>query len=267
MKLLASSYTGFRFILFTVLIMLCSSHAYTQTEHKFLYIPTESDGPDNSSNKDEDPEPPKTTVVKKPTQKQRVYEYIFADIGTSSLRTNVNGLSSEGDGLNLALCGQLAIKLNSMNADNQTFLSTGLELRNFNCTFNNAQGSSTADHLHFWYVGIPVMFQFVNTKKHNADCENDINYYVQAGCTFGYQVSMSQSRDDIGSETSVDQNQNYNKFIVQPFLSAGISYTTQRKICLIGPYVTYGINNMSSQTGITENIYSYGIRLTELLFR
>ena len=267
MKELAALFLRFKFVLVFVPALLCSVFAGAQTDggHKFLYIPTVSDGPDNSATEEvtETPPPPTTT---KHTQKKKMYEYLFADFGTSTLNADVRGVSNVGNGMTLALCGQLATRLNSMDQDNQIFLSAGLELRNFNCKFGTTSTSVSTDNLHFWYAGIPVMFQLVNTKKHNPGYDNDINYYFQIGCTFGARISMSESRD-VGDQTIIDQSQSYNSLLVQPFLSAGLSYTTQRKVCLIGPYVTYGINNISNQTGVTENIYSYGIRLTELLFR
>ena len=109
------------------------------------------------------------------------------------------------------------------------------------------------------------MFSLVNT-RHTPGNDNDVNFYIQAGVTLNARIAITESTNTRPGSVNAP-TQNYNGFMFQPFVSAGLSYTTKRKVCLIGPFYTYNTNNISNQAGITENLTCYGIRLTAMFFR
>jgi hypothetical protein len=250
--------------------LLCSGRIQAQSDqtHEFLYIHTSDDGPDNST-ADEETTASADTDQTTTSAPHNLYKFIYADFGTSVLNTTINGYTYNAHGLTGAFCGQVGYKIKSKTRNNHMYISAGLELRNLNCSFPFADtfGKNGINHdvLHFWYVGVPFMFQLVNT-RHTPGNDNDVNFYIQAGITFSAKISVTESTDDRPGPVDAP-NKSYTVLMVHPFLSAGLSYTTKRKICLIGPFVTYNSSNISNQAGYTENLYSYGIRLTALMFK
>ena len=273
MKYFDCSYIRLKVFFLIVFGLVCSlnSNAQSYPTHKFLYISAGADGPDNSSNDDE----PEQVKEQKQQQKQQVlsphnhFKFIYADFGTAVLNTSRYDVNYVAHGLMGAFGGQVAYKIKTNNDNNNLLLSTGLELRNLNTTFTYVDTYSTAstihEQLHFWYLGVPVLLQLVNT-KHIPGNDNDINYYVQAGITFAGKLVVTESTDrHIGPV--YNPNQNYSALMVQPFISAGLSYTCQSRVYLIGPFLAYNTDNINNRTGFEDHLSSYGIRLTALLFK
>ena len=258
-------------ILFFAWALLCSIQSFSQSDpsHSFLNITTVPDDEEQAEQPiaQQPQEPQADTARRSPVADHRVYKSVFLDIGSSDLTINIRGNSEYAYGSTWAFGGQIGYRIRSAYNYKRMFLCAGLEIRNFRSSFTLTDPSLGIyhDNIRFWYAGIPLMFQYVNT-RHTPGNDNDINCYFQAGVTLGYRAAMSFSRED-GSETIEDNPKNYSDVLVQPFVSAGISYTTQRKVCLIGPYVAYSSNNISSLNGVTANFVSYGVRLSALLFR
>ena len=70
-----------------------------------------------------------------------------------------------------------------------------------------------------------------------------------------------------GNNTWADVNDNYTTMMLNAYLSAGVAYKTKNNTYLLGPYAGYVGSNISKVDGVTQNILSYGARLTLLLFK
>ncbi len=260
-----------RTVVFIVGAMLCSLYSKAQSDpaHTFLNITEVADVNDETTNEDQDEsvssaEPNKEVATTEP----RFYHFIFLDYGNADLTHNINGYVEGAHGQTGAFSWQAAYRIKQGNDSRRMFLSAGLEVRNINTAFTiiDPTFGITQDKLQFWYLGVPVMFQYVNT-HHTPGTKNDVNCYFQLGMSVGYKVLFNHVRTDGFSDAPEDNTLNYNKLLLQPFISAGISYTTQRKVCLLGPFYAYSVNNINTQSNITDNFSSYGIRLSVLLFK
>ena len=193
---------------------------------------------------------------------------VFADFGGSTIYNSINGNTTSAPGLTWAASGQIAHQFKVKSKTTRLFLSGGLEVRNFNGTLSTADGvgSTAYDNYHFWYAGIPVMFQVV-TVKHKIGSKNDVGFYAQAGITFGFKVEMLDVNSIQGNNTWVDVNDNYTAAMLQGTISAGVAYKTKNDTYLLGPYIGYVGTNISKVDGVTQNVLSYGARLSVLLFK
>src|SRR6185437_9000159 len=225
----------FKCFLLIVCTILSSDRAKAQADpnHSFLNIATEADDEEEKTVQPQAealPDSVNAIIV----SEKHICKYIFFDFGNTDLKYNNGSVIESAHGSTFAFSGQVAYKFATGKAYKRLFLSAGLELRNFNSTYTviDSRLGIKHDYLHFLYAGVPVLFQYVNT-KHTAGRNNDINCYFQLGMSIGYKVMMTES-NEYGTETDKDREQNYNNLLLQPFISAGISYTTQRKVCLIG---------------------------------
>ena len=194
-------------------------------------------------------------------------QFFFLDYGTSKLKNSTSAGTQYSNGPTFAGSFQVGAHYRSRNNNSQFVISTGLELRNFNGTYSPEDGSGILrDRFHYWYLGVPIMFQVVGTRNYDDYCENDVNFYLQLGMTTGLKLVMLENSES-GKNTPENISGNYDNLMFQPFASGGISYTTKKKIWLLGPYVGYSVNNINSKAGVKESVSGFGIRLTGLLFR
>ena len=70
-----------------------------------------------------------------------------------------------------------------------------------------------------------------------------------------------------GQNSWIDVTDHYSTIMVNHYLSAGVAYRTRYNTFLFGPYLGYVLTNMSNDNGATENVLSYGARLSVLLFK
>src|ERR1035437_9081345 len=108
MKYFAFTYIRLKIFFLIGYGLLCSLYSKAQTDptHKFLYVHTVSDGPDNSTNDEENETVTDIYQYKRPLP--HLYKCIYADFGTSILNSTANGVTNTANGLTLALCGQVA---------------------------------------------------------------------------------------------------------------------------------------------------------------
>jgi len=193
---------------------------------------------------------------------------VAADFGGAGIYSKYNGTNSSAPGLTWGVSGQLAHQFKVKSKHTRLFLSVGLEVRNFNGTLSTPDGvgSTEYDNYHFWYAGIPVMFQVVDV-KHKTGHKNDVGFYAQAGLTFGFKFEMLDVNSIQGNNTWTDVNDNYTTVMLNGNLSAGVALKTKHNTYLLGPYAGYVATNISKVDGVTQNILSYGARLTLLLFK
>ena len=55
--------------------------------------------------------------------------------------------------------------------------------------------------------------------------------------------------------------------MLHDYASVGVAYKTKYNTFLLGPYLGYVLTNISKDDGVTQNVFSYGARLSVLLFR
>lgn len=265
MRYLTHFIIRFKIVIIIALAIMCSvtTHAQSDPGHSFLNITSVADEPEESQDQEQVVEQQKAEVVtEQPYTGKRFKKFVFIDIGTSDLEHIGRPNSNDAHGYTFALGGQAGYRLRSAHSYKHSIISAGLELRNFNPAYTLADPTIglTKDKLYFWYAGVPVMYQYINT-KHYAGNKNDANLYFQAGVSLGYKMMMSFARED-GYETPEDNTKNYKTLMVQPFLSAGVSYTTSKNTYLFGPFVAATMNSISTDERVTSTISSYGIRLS-----
>jgi hypothetical protein len=252
-------------VVFIALAVLCSlcSKAQSDPGHTFLNISAVGDDDDDTRREDAAIPIDSTRHI---SGKKFCNEISF-DFGTTDLSSTMGGNRIYAHGQSWALAWQGAYKLNSGSNRKQLFLSAGLELRNINDNYAyvTAALGRTQDKLHFWYLGVPIAIQYVNT-THLQGNKNDVNWYLQAGASVGYRVMINHARED-GRDAVEDQDQSYNKLLLQPFFSAGVSYTARGKAYLLGPFLSYSINNLSAVNNTEAQFSTYGLRFSALLLR
>ena len=212
---------------------------------------------------------PATDTAKAVTTNKNDNKFIvLADFGGSTIYSNANGTTTTANGLTWAASGQLAHQFKIKSKTTRLFLSAGLEIRNFNGTLSSADGvgGTAYDNYHYWYAGIPVMFQVV-TVKHKIGSKNDVGFYAQAGMALGFKFDMLDVNSIQGNNSWNDVNDHYTAVMLNEYLSAGVAYKTKDNTFLLGPYVGYVVSNISKDNGLTQNILSYGARFSVLLFK
>jgi hypothetical protein len=246
------------FLLALPVVMPRMARAQSEETVRALQVDADSDEAADSASKAED-EP--CCLIKK----HSYIRFLYGDAGMSAVFNTVGGKNETANGLTWALGANLAYKIPAYNPNRRMFISGGIEVRNFNATATETDrfGGTAYNNLQYWYAGIPVLFQVVNTKcAPGKKCA--IRYYGQVGFSFAARINITNYYSMQGTNTSYDISEHYNTFIFQPMASAGLSINTPRCTYLLGPYCGYTVNNMLSNTGITENILSYGLRLTTL---
>lgn len=253
--------------------------AQTRNTESLLKITNDVEEEDTPPD-DDDEQPPQEQPNVKWVKQKKVHNHVhhhscaptfchflFLDYGTARMHNNNLGVSGYANGSSWALGGQVGYHFRSYNDNNQFLITTGLEVRNYNGTVSNAdQAGLYNDYNHYWYLGVPIMFQVVGTKNYDDFCPNDVNFYLQAGLTPSLKLYMGQSSDrTAGGMQNIGSG--YGSIMLQPFMSVGVSYTTRHGIWLLGPYAEYSANNISNQSGVTERVTGYGIRLSKLPFR
>ena len=193
---------------------------------------------------------------------------VSADFGGSTIYSTVNSNTTMAPGLTWAAAGQLAHEFRIKSHSTRLFLSWGIELRNFNDTLSSADGvgGTAYDNYHYWYAGIPCMFQVVHV-KHQIGHLTDIGYYAQASLALGFKVDMLDVYSIQGNNSWNDVDDNYTAIMLQQNISAGIAIRTTSTTYLVGPYLGSTISNISKVDGLTQNVLSYGARLSILLFK
>ncbi len=193
---------------------------------------------------------------------------VFADFGGSSIFSSMNGTTTTANGLTWAVSGQLAHEFKIKSKSTRMFLSYGLELRNFNGTQSNndGEGGTSYDNYHFWYAAVPVMFSVVDV-PHVTGHFNDLGFYAQFGLSLGFKVDMLDVYSIQGVNSWNDVNSQYTTVMLHHYVSAGLALRTKDNTYLFGPYAGYVFTNMSKNDGLTQNVFSYGARLSVLLFR
>ena len=268
MKYLIRYSIRYNFIFLFACALLCShvSNGQTRATESLLQIDNEKDEDDEQESENEESTLNVVEVQNFNTRKLSLAKFVFGDIGTSSVKNVYNGVSRSSNGYSFALCGQLGLKIDSRNGNTKTMVTTGVEFRNFNYSYAYEDNAGlTRNYCRYYYMGVPVMLTIVGA-KHTPGSKNDVNFYGQLGMTMGVKMAVTR-RNEGGANVSETVSDDYNPLILQPFVSAGITYTTNGRICLIGPYYGYSIDNMSSLAGVTETVQTYGIRLTAMLFK
>lgn len=264
------------YILFIVLTIFGSVCAHAQSDpstHTFLNITRDDD--------DDEEEKPKVEVAQqqaeapKESDNQEVYgqkggfkPFIFMDLGTNDLEiTHLSGTAVSAHGPVFAFSGQLAYQFRTKADYKRLFISAGLEIKAFRSrfTFIDSKYGILHDDLSFVYAGVPVMLQYVNTKHHEGH-SNDVNWYLQIGASVDQRVMITQANGS-ATESSGSSINGFKGSLIQPFFSAGISYTTPTHVYLIGPFASYAYDNISTLGSVTAGFETYGIRLSALLFR
>lgn len=200
-------------------------------------------------------------------KKHSYFGFFNGDLGGCTVWSKTNGNTYYANGPTWAVAANLAYKIPSFNKKRKTFLSAGIELRNFNAiaTETDRFGAKAYDNLHYWYAGIPVIFHILNT-KYNPGKKITFSYFGQLGFTLAAKMNVTNVYSMQGSSNTYDISEHYTTFMFQPFISGGISCNTPACIYLIGPYFGYAANNLVTNTGISEHIFSYGLRLTTLFY-
>ena len=253
--------------IFLFLALFCSASSYAQTDtHSFLNINTGNADHESVSANNGYVETSATHGCQGACCK-RFYKFACIEGGTSNLYYKMPGGKRTTHGPTEAASAQLAYKFNTKKDYRHLLVCAGVELRNINNVYTSSvvKYGLVNDNVHIYYAGIPVMFQYIST-KHSPGAKNDINLYAQAGMSFDYKIFMYTHRRDHKS-TWEDKKDSYNPLLLQPFASVGISYTAKKNVFLLGPFLAYNVNDISSLGAITGHFTSYGIRLSALMLK
>ena len=245
----------------SILLIACAilfsvaAHCQTEETKKALQVATEPD-----ENNTDTTTTDQCCIIKK----NNYCRFLYVDGGGSDIMSMANG-SYNANGLAWAVGAQEAYKIHSDNKNIKMLISAGLEIRNYNgiATSTDRFGASAYDNLHYWYGGIPVIFQFLHS-KYVPGKKNGWGCYGLAGITLGIKLDVNDVYSDQGVSTTYDISRHYTTFTAQPFLSGGATYKTPRCTYMLGPFVGYTSNNLVSNTGISEYILSYGLKFTTL---
>ena len=248
-------------ILFALICVVGGARAQSKEVQEALKITAEDDDQEADHKADSIKDANMCCLVKK----HAYAHFVSADLGGSTVLSTASDKNYSATGLCWALSANLAYKLHAGNPNKTLLFSAGLELRNYNAIASGTdlQGATAYDNLHYWYAGIPVIFQGINT-RYTPGKKVQVRFYGQAGATLGFMLRVNNAYSDQGTTTTFNLSRHYNSFMVQPFVSGGITIKTHGCTYMAGPYVGYVASNVISNDGITEHILSYGLRLTTL---
>lgn len=251
-------------IILIVCVLGCSFVAHSQSNGPSLLdmSPVSEEIDTVYIDEEEAPSDTTTSFVQRSKRSDKALKGFVLDFGNTILRTKFNNTTTFANGYTISGGFDRSWQLNKNNKRNRLFFSAGLEIRNFNCTFLNDDASGIyRDKYHFWYAGLPLSIKYVNTRHiFGIYNENDINFYFQAGITPSLKAMVAVAKNTDGAYGEIN-NTDYNPLLLQPFVSAGMSYTTSKVILLLGPYYSGGVNNISKIAGVSQSLSCYGIRL------
>ncbi len=254
------------FLLFLLLIAVqpvADAFAQSKETLRELIINTDDDRDNDSlkTTKKEAENKDQCCIIKK----NAYCRFVYADFGGSNVMSSADSKASSANGLCWAVGVQEAYKIPSGNKSARMFISAGLELRNYNAvaTETDRFGGTAYNNLHYWYTGVPIIFQVLNT-KYTAGKHGGWSYYGLAGVTTGLKIKVYNDYSEQGKITTYDISKHYTTFLLEPFLSGGLTYNTPACTYMVGPYLGYTGNNLITNTGISENILSYGLKFTAL---
>jgi|GEM_PF-1691681 len=253
-------------ILLTGAGLLCNNRTWAQSKEtlQMLHVDPEADPEKDEPAKVDSPANDNYCCLIK---KHGYARALYADLGGSDVISKVDNTTS-ALGLTWAVGAQLAYKIPVQNPNHRWLVSGGLELRNYNAIASSTDhlGATAYDNLHYWYAGVPLMVQRLDT-RYKPGCKHPIRWYAQAGVTLGIMARVNDVYSDQGVNTTFNISQHYNTFTLQPVVSAGITYKTPGCTFLLGPFAGYTVTNLINNNGISEHIFSFGIRLTTLFLR
>ena len=251
-----------RHLLFIAIALLCSVAAGSQTkeaQESLKIAPVKDDDDDDTDRQD-------TACRKHCCMVQHpITASLSADFGGSDVFSHISNNNYTSLGLTWAANANVDFRLPCRNDDNKAFICLGLEVRNYNTVAAGPDrlGGTAYDNLHYWYAGIPIMYQFL-TKHNNEDKTKPTGIYGQVGVTFGTMLHVNNYYSAQGENTNYDLTKQYTTFMVQPFVSGGVTYQAHHCTYLLGPYLGYVATNMLHADGASEHILSFGLRLTTL---
>ncbi len=253
-------YKNIILIAIAILGSFCASGQSKETLRELIINTDDGNDRDSVVQKEKD-EKDECCIIKK----NSYCRFFYADLGGSDVMSKANSVSSSANGLSWAVGAQEAYKLHSDNKNVKMLISAGLELRNYNAVASETDrfGGTAYNNLHYWYTGVPIIFQILNT-KYAPGTTGGWSYYGLIGFSAGLKIRVNNVYSEQGSSTNYDISRHYTTFMFQPFLSGGLTYKTPACTYMFGPYVGYTGNNLITNTGISENILSYGIRFTTL---
>ena len=117
--------------------------------------------------------------------------------------------------------------------------------------YTDSKGAAATNDFTIGYARIPVTYTSILAGQ------SGVGFYYQGGMNFDYNANA----DDGGKNVAP----NFNKIILTPGASVGISFPitppngNKKELVLIGPYVTYSLNNLSSLDNTTISRMTFGI--------
>ena len=95
---------------------------------------------------------------------------------------------------------------------------------------------------------------------------NEWGYYAQLGVSIDMKMYMLDVNSVQGNNSWNNLTDNYSMVMIHPYASAGVTCKTILGSYLLGPYYGFVPMNISTSTGVKENLMGYGVRFTALLF-
>jgi len=251
----------YRLFLFSVLALLCSVGAMGQTKEVDEALKVQAQEDENYSD----------TLVDSSARHccmQACHPFAFslsADFGGADVLDHTDSKNYTSLGLTWAANANVAYRIHSCNPDHHNYLSIGVDLRNYNsiAATTDRLGATAYDNLHYWYAGVPIMYQVVSN-HHASGSKCNVGTYGQVGVTIGAMLHVSDEYSDQGITTTYDLTKHYTAVMVQPFVSGGITCRMHCCTYMLGPYMGYVATNMLTGNGISEHVFSFGLRFTTL---
>ncbi len=177
------------------------------------------------------------------------------NLGLANTMATFGSTSTSGTGFNFHLSLGIAFQ-NDGKGDGSQHAFT-IEARygsaSSHLKYNDALGKEQKKDYQFSWIGLPVSYTGVKAGRGNT------GFYYQAGINFEYLVGAV--------DNSTDVSKDMNKLQFVPYVSAGISFDREGhgpfkdEKDMIGPFISYTANNMSSVSNFKLSCLIIGLRI------
>lgn len=177
------------------------------------------------------------------------------NLGAYTTLLQSGSIDASGTGFGYEISLGAAIKSDGRNSGDRRAISIQIAASRAKSTvkYKNSLGKEVKTVFDYSIFSLPIAY--TNIKKPG----NSDGFYYQAGINFQYCSGVGGSSN---------MTKDFHRLFVAPFVSAGVAIVHdidylgfRAETVLIGPFVSYTVNNMSSVNGTTINGLNYGIRL------
>ncbi len=181
---------------------------------------------------------------------------IGINVGMDNMAAQFGNYSATGTGFGHQYSAGLAIQREGKTDGHQNAISIMLSytIMQAKMEYTDKTNNTIKPDYKMYGLGLPVSYTGI------ANGRSAVGFFYQAGIDFEYLSKVYDTKQDV--------SKNFNKFLVAPFASFGIAFRNEissgefkSEHIMLGPFISYDVNNLTSVSGNSLSNYTFGLRL------